>query len=57
MWLFYSFNFERIYDVLKLKSPYLLLDKNVNFDEKTRSKMENPKQSLRETNLVFQLTQ
>ena len=57
MWIFYSFNFERIYDVLKLKSPYLLLDKNVNFDEKTRSKMENPKQSLRETNLVFQLTQ
>ena len=41
MWLFYYFNFEKNYDVLKLKSPCILLNKNVNFNKsKTDSKME-----------------
>ena len=56
MWLFYYFNFERSYDVLKSKSPYILLKKNKNFDiNETESKMENPTHSFRETNLVLQL--
>ena len=56
MWLFYYFNFERNYDVLKSKSPYILLNKNINFNKnETESKMENPKHSFRETNLVLQL--
>ena len=31
MWLFCYFNFERNYDVLKSKSPFILLNKNINF--------------------------
>ena len=43
MWLFYYFNFERNNDVLKSKSPCILLNKNINFNEnETESKMENP---------------
>ena len=56
MWLFYYFRFERNYDVLKSKSPRILLNKNVNFNKnknETESKMENPTQSFRETNIVF----
>ena len=42
MWLFYYFNFERNYNVLKSKSPCFLL-KNINFNKnETESKMENP---------------
>ena len=42
--LFYYFYFERNYDVLKSKSPCILLNKNVKFNKnKTESKMENPK--------------
>ena len=45
VWLFYYFNFERNYDVLKPTSPRNLLNENVNFDKnKTESKMENPTQ-------------
>ena len=33
MWLFYYFNFEGNYDVLKSKSPCILLDKNINFNK------------------------
>ena len=56
MWLFYYFNFERNYDVLKSKSPCILLNKNINFNKnKTESKMENPTHSFTETNLVLQL--
>ena len=41
MWLFCYFNFERNYDVLK--SPCILLNKNINFDKnETETKMENP---------------
>ena len=47
----FSINFERNYDVLKSKSPWMLLNKNINFNKsKTELKMENP-HSLRETNL------
>ena len=45
MWLFYYFNFERNYVVLKSKPPCNLLNKNVNFNKnETESKMENPTQ-------------
>ena len=45
-WLFYCFYFERNYDVLKLKSPCFLLNKNKNFNKnETESKMENPTHS------------
>ena len=41
VWLFYYFNFERNYDVLKSKSPCILLNKNINFNKnETESKME-----------------
>ena len=33
MRLFYYFNFERNYDVLKSKSPCILLNKNINFNK------------------------
>ena len=40
MRLFYYFNFERIYDVLKSKSPYILLNKNI---KKTKNAIINGK--------------
>ena len=56
VWLFYYFNFERNYEVLKSKSPCILLNKNINFNKNgTELKMENPTHGFRETNLVFQL--
>ena len=56
MWFFYYFNFERNYDGLKSKSPYILLNKNINFNKnETESKMENPTHRFRETNLAPQL--
>ena len=43
VWLFYYFNFERNCDVLKSKSPCILLNESINFNKnKTESKMENP---------------
>ena len=33
VWLFYHFNFERDYDVLKPKSSWILLNKNINFNK------------------------
>ena len=52
VWLFYYFNFQRNYSVLKSKSLHFLLNKNINFNKnETESKMENPTQSFRETNL------
>ena len=54
MWLFYYFNFERNYDVLKSKSPCILLNKNINFNKnETESKMENLTHRFREMNLCF----
>ena len=56
MWLFHYVNFERNYDVLKLKSRSILLKKNINFQKnETESKMENPTHSFREKNFVLQL--
>ena len=56
VWLFYYFNFERNHSVLKSKSLHFLLNKNINFNKnETESKMENPTQSFRETNLELQL--
>ena len=54
VWFFYYFNFEWKYDVLKSKSPCILLNKitNVNKNE-TESKMQNPTHNFRETNLVL----
>ena len=47
MWLFNFFNLERNDDVLKSKNPYMLLNKNINFNKnETESKMENPAHSL-----------
>ena len=41
--LFHYFNFEMNYDVLKSKSPRILLNKNMNFNKnETETKMENP---------------
>ena len=49
---FYYFYFERSYDVLKSKSPYFLLNKNINFNKnEAESKMENPTHSFRELNV------
>ena len=54
MWLFYFFSFERNYDILKSKSPWILLNKNINFvKNEMESKMENPTHSFRETNLAI----
>ena len=56
VWLFYYFNFERNYDILKSKSPCILLNKKINFNKnEAESKMENPTHSFKETNLVLQL--
>ena len=56
MCLFYYFNFESNYNILKPKSPCILLNKNIDFNEnETESKMENLTHSVKETNLVRQL--
>ena len=55
-WFFHYFNFERNYDVLKSKSPCILLNKNIKFNRnEMESKMENPTHRLRVTNLVLLL--
>ena len=42
MWLLYYFNFEKSYDLLKSRSPCILLNKKVNFDKnETESTMED----------------
>ena len=48
MWLIYYFSFGRNYDVLKSKSPCILL-KNI-----TESKIENTKHVFGETDVVLQ---
>ena len=46
------FNFESNYDVLKSKSSYILLIKNINFNEnETEAKLENIIYSFKEKNL------
>ena len=54
--VFYFFDIERNYDVLKSKSPWSLLNKTTNFTKNvTESKMENPSHIFREMNLVLHL--
>ena len=54
MCLFYYFNFERNYDILKSKSPCILFNKNISFNKQgTVSKTENPPHIFRETTLYF----
>ena len=49
MSIFNYFDFERSYDILKSKSPCILLNKNINFDKNgTEPKMENPTQFSRD---------
>ena len=56
VWLFYYFNFERSYDVLKSKNPCILLNKSIDFNKnETKWKIENPTDSFRETNLMLQV--
>ena len=61
MWLFYDFNFERNYEVLKSKSLCILLKKKYELKTLIKTKrngkwkMENPTNSSRETNYVLQL--
>ena len=48
------FNFERHYGILQSKSPRILLNKSINFNKNgTESKIENPSQNFRETNLIL----
>ena len=54
--LFYYFNFERNNYVLKSKSPFISLNKNIYFNKNEKeSKMENPTHRFRETNLESQI--
>ena len=58
VWLFYYFDFERNYDVLKSKTPSFLLNKNIKFiKNETESKMENPTHSSRVMHHVLQLVE
>ena len=58
MLLFYYFYFERNYDILKSKSPWFLLNKNMNLSKnETESKMENPIHAFREMDFALQLIQ
>ena len=45
MWIFYYFNFEMNYGILKSKSQFFLLNKNINSykNETGSGKMENKK--------------
>ena len=52
--IFNYFDFERSYDILKSKSPCILLNKNINFDKnETKSKMENPIHGIRKTHQLI----
>ena len=52
----YYFNCERDYKVFKSKGPCIVFNKKLSFNKNgTESKMENPIQSFRQTNLVLQL--
>ena len=54
--LFYYFYFKRNYDILKSKSPWFLLNKNITFKKTRRNRnLENPAHNFREVNLVLLL--
>ena len=54
MWLFYYFNFERNCEVLKSKSPCILLIRNTNFNKKKRNqKWKIPHTVLERRTLCF----
>ena len=57
LWLFYYFNFERNYDVLTSKSPCILLNKNINFNNNKKNRIENGKSHtvLKRRTLCFSL--
>ena len=55
VWLFFYFNFERNYYLLKLKSPCILLSKNINFN-KNKTELREMRHGFREMNLKVQLT-
>ena len=47
---------KRNYDALKSKSPFILLNKDINFNKNgTDSKMKDPTYSFREVNVALQL--
>ena len=51
-WLFYQFYFERDHDILKPKSPYFLLNKNINLNKKeTDWNMENSTKPVQESRI------
>ena len=52
MWLFYYFNFERNYDVLKSKNPCILWNKNINFN-KNQKESKIPHTVLERRTLCF----
>ena len=54
MWLFCYFNFDRNYDILKSKSPCILLNKNINFNKtKQNWKWKIPNTFLERQTLCF----
>ena len=54
VWLFYYFNFERNYDVLKIRSPRILLKKNIGFIKTKRNrKTKIPQTVLKRRTLCF----
>ena len=53
---FFFFHFERNYYVLKRKSPWFLLSKNISFNKnETELKIKTPTHSFKETNFVLKL--
>ena len=56
MWLLHYFYFEKNYDILKSKTLYFLLNKNINFSKnKAELEIKNPTHSFREMSFVLQL--
>ena len=56
VWLFDCFYYEGNDEVLKSKSTYILLNKNINFNkDETELRMENATHSFKKTKLVLQL--
>ena len=53
VWFFCYFNFGINYEVFKWKSPYILLNKNVNFKNKWESKMKISNTFLERQTLCF----